>query len=173
MLNLPHGLIVKRVYDRLHFTLEKGLKPSGFCYLLEGPGIFSLDQIDRSISLVEMESSKSPEMANSQWTAYLDAEKINYPLVVRNFMAGDRFIPLGMVGHKKIKDLFIELKISSEKRGLIPILISQDTPVWICGYRIDERFKITSKTKKILMATLHHSSMNSSGDEELGEGTGT
>ena len=156
MLNLPHGLIVKRVYDRLHFTLEKLQKPSGFSYILDGPGTFSLDQIDQSISLVEMENKASLEMATSQCVAYLDAEKIKYPLVARNFMAGDRFIPLGMVGHKKIKDLFIELKIPSEKRSLIPILLSQDSPVWICGYRIDERYKITSKTKKVLIATLHH-----------------
>ena len=81
-------------------------------------------------------------------------------------------MPLGMVGHKKIKDLFIELKIPSEKRALIPILISQDIPFWICGYRIDERFKITSKTKRVLMATLHHSLINGSGDEEFGEATG-
>ena len=172
MLNLPNGLIVKKVYDRLNFTLETVQKPKGFCYLLGGPGTFSLDQIGRSISLVEMESSANLERANSQWTAYLDAEKIKYPLVARNSLPGDRFIPLGMVGHKKIKDLFMELKIPSEKRALIPILISRDTPVWICGYRIDERFKITSETEKILMATLHHSSMNSSGGEELGEGTG-
>ena len=170
MLNLPHGLVVKRVYERLYFTLEKEEKSSEFCYLLEGPGTFSLDQINRSISLVELEHSAKLDLANSRWTVYLDAEKIEYPLVARNFKAGDRFIPLGMVGHKKIKDLYIELKIPAGKRGLIPILLSADIPVWICGYRIDERFKITSKTKKILIATLHISSLNSSGDEELGKG---
>ena len=168
MLNLPHGLIVKKVYDRLHFTMEPLKKSSGFCYVLEKPGIFSLDQIDRSISLVEMENSSSLEMVNSPLIAYLDAERIKYPLIARNLMAGDRFIPLGMVGHKKIKNLFIELKIPSDERRLIPILISEDTPVWICGYRIDERFKITSETKKILIATLHYSSRNSSGGKELG-----
>ncbi|MBW1888520.1 MAG: tRNA lysidine(34) synthetase TilS, partial [Deltaproteobacteria bacterium] len=93
-------------------------------------------------------------------------------LVARNFLPGDRFIPLGMVGHKKIKDLFMELKIPSEKRVLIPILISRETPVWICGYRIDERFKITSETEKILMATLHQSSMKSSSGEDLGKRVG-
>ena len=85
----------------------------------------------------------------------MDADKLQYPLVLRNFRPGDRFVPLGMAGQKKIKDFFIDLKIPSEMRVLTPILVSQDTPVWICGYRIDDRFKVTSETRKILKVAIH------------------
>jgi tRNA(Ile)-lysidine synthase len=77
-----------------------------------------------------------------------------------------------MVGHKKVKDFFIELKIPSETRALIPILFSQDTPVWVCGYRIDERYRITFKTKRVLIATINLSSPENSDGEEWGKGTG-
>jgi tRNA(Ile)-lysidine synthase len=92
---------------------------------------------------------------NQAWTAYLDAEKLQYPLILRTFKPGDRFVPLGMNGQKKIKDFFIDLKIPSEMRASTPILVSQDTPVWVCGHRIDDRFKVTSETRKILKVAIY------------------
>lgn len=89
----------------------------------------------------------------SPWTAFLNAERITYPLMIRNFRPGDRFVPLGMSGHKKLKDFFIDLKIPSEVRARIPILTERDMPIWVCGFRIDDRFKVSSKTKKVLKVT--------------------
>jgi len=153
-LDLPNGLMVKRIYDRLLFTAGLEEKPNDFHYLLHGPGTFRLDQIGRTISLVEMERGVDLNLEDSPWTVYLDADKVRYPLVTRNFRPGDRFVPLGMSGHKKIKDFFMDLKIPSEARAAIPILISKETPVWVCGYRMDERFKVTRDTKKILKVTV-------------------
>jgi tRNA(Ile)-lysidine synthase len=68
-------------------------------------------------------------------------------------MNGDRFTPLGMKNMTKLKDFFISLKIPKEERKTIPLLLSDGNIVWIVGHRIDERFKITEKTKKILKAT--------------------
>jgi len=90
----------------------------------------------------------------ARWTAYVDAEKLRYPLSVRNFRPGDRFVPLGMEGHKKIKDFFVDLKVPAEERHTTPIVFSQRTPVWICGYRMDDRFKVTPETKRVLKMTL-------------------
>ena len=95
-----------------------------------------------------------PEMGTSPWRAFLNADSLSYPLVVRNFRSGDRFVPLGMRGRKKIKDFFIDLKIPSDKRAEIPILVCDDVVIWVCGLRIDDRFKITPHTKKVLRITL-------------------
>jgi len=154
ILNLPNGLVVRKIYDKLKFTVDIKQKPNDFHYILDGPGTFYLKQIARSISLKEIEGNVDLNMENSPWAADLDADKLNYPLVARNFRPGDRFVPFGMVGHKKIKDFFIDLKIPSDMRASIPILISNNTPVWIGGYRIDERFKVTPNTKKILRITI-------------------
>jgi tRNA(Ile)-lysidine synthase len=75
-------------------------------------------------------------------------------LRIRNSRPGDKFVPLGMKGHKKLKDFFIDLKISSEDRQRIPILTCQDMPIWVCGLRIDDRFKVTPDTLNILKVTL-------------------
>jgi tRNA(Ile)-lysidine synthase len=155
LLDLPDGLTIKKTYDRLTFTAADPKRPGHFHYLLEGPGTFHLEKIGKTISLVEIEKPKDLNLAHSQWTAYVDADKLRYPILVRNFRPGDRFIPLGMKGHKKVKDFFVDLKIPTELRRLTPILLSEDTPVWISGFRIDDRFKVTPKTKRILKITLN------------------
>ncbi|MBL7178462.1 MAG: tRNA lysidine(34) synthetase TilS [Desulfobacteraceae bacterium] len=154
VLNLPNGLTVKKIYDRLAFTSGMEQESIDFHYLLDRPGTFYLDRIGRSISLVEMEGEPNLSLGTHRLTGYLDADKLQYPLVVRNFRPGDRFVPLGMAGHKKIKDFFMDLKISSDMRALTPILLSKETPVWVCGQRIDDRFKVTSETIKVLKVTI-------------------
>ncbi len=153
-LNLPNGLAVKRIYDKLAFTAGETERPREFHYQLDGLGTYDLEAIGRSITLVEMERDVDLNVQDHQWTAYLDADKIQYPLILRNFEPGDRFVPLGMRGHKKVKDFFIDLKIPSEARAMTPLLLSRDALVWVCGLRIDDRFKVTSKTKRILKITI-------------------
>ena len=92
---------------------------------------------------------------NDTNTAFLDRDLLPYPLLVRNFSPGDRFVPFGMTGHKKVKDFFIDLKIPPIIRKQTPILLKDDKIVWVCGYRIDDQFKVTPKTKKILKITLY------------------
>ena len=154
VLNLPGRIMVQRTYDRLMLTAEMGPKPLDFHYVLDGPGMIDLKEIERVLSLAEMEGGLSPDTGHERCAAFLDAEKLTYPLAVRNFRAGDRFIPLGMTGHKKIKDFFIDLKIPSEERRAIPLMVCGDHIVWVCGHRIDDRYKVTPITKKILRATL-------------------
>jgi tRNA(Ile)-lysidine synthase len=153
-LTLPGGLRVKKTYDKLLFSAVPEEKTGPYYYRLDGPGTTYIREIDRSISLYELESIGVLTREESPWISYFDAEKLTFPLIIRNFKPGDRFVPLGMTGHKKVKDFFVDLKIPSETRRATPILLSKDRPIWICGYRVDERYKITSDTKKILKATI-------------------
>ena len=154
MVNLPDGLSVRKTYDRLAFGTGARQEPGHFYHLLQEPGTLYIEEIDRSIALVEMDNRGDLEMDDHGGAAYVDAETIRYPLAARNFRQGDRFIPLGMAGHKKVKDFFIDLKIPSELRVRIPILISQNDIVLIVGHRMDERFKVTSGTRKVLKVTM-------------------
>lgn len=83
--------------------------------------------------------------------ALFDMSKFSEPLVIRNRRDGDFFCPQGMGGKKKkIKEYFIDLKISRRERDRIPLLTSPEGIMWIAGYRGDERFRVTTETKKIL-----------------------
>jgi len=150
LVHLPGDITIERAYDRLLFHGQIGKGPGYFSYSLDGPGTFHLEILDCTVLLEECDRIAFPGNTSSPWTAFLNADDLTYPLMIRNFRPGDRFVPLGMKGHRKIKDFFIDLKIPSKAREQIPILTSRDTPIWICGIRIDDRYKIGSGTKKVL-----------------------
>ncbi|MGL1888779.1 MAG: tRNA lysidine(34) synthetase TilS [Reichenbachiella sp.] len=83
--------------------------------------------------------------------AYLDADKITYPITIRNWELGDWFIPLGMSGKKKLSDFMIDKKIPLNLKQRILVFESENNIFWIEGQRIDNRFKVTDQTKNILI----------------------
>lgn len=87
-------------------------------------------------------------------TACLDLDKITFPVVVRRWEPGDRFIPLGMSQSKKISDFLIDLKVPVTTKEKVLLLLSADEVVWVMGYRINERYKVTERTTHILMLTI-------------------
>ena len=82
-------------------------------------------------------------------TAYLDFEKLEFPLVLRKWKQGDFFFPLGMKGKKKLSNFFIDIKLPIHNKEEAWVLESAANIVWVIGQRIDERFKITTRTRKI------------------------
>lgn len=87
---------------------------------------------------------------------FVDAEKVQGELRVRFPRPGDRFVPLRARDHgelnrgaKKLSDFFTDLKVPLHRRQAVPILES-DAIIWICGYRLDNRFKITPATRSVL-----------------------
>lgn len=152
--DLPEDVMVKRVYDRMVFKKGKGRAFEDFAAFIERPGTIDLPEAGIRLFLEEMDAGDLPDMETSAQTVFLDAGKITWPLMIRNFRPGDRFIPLGMTGHRKLKDFWIDLKIPLERRKRIPILTRNDQPIWVCGFRIDDRFKITSQTRRVLKAAL-------------------
>lgn len=83
--------------------------------------------------------------------AALDADKITYPLILRVWKPGDRFYPLGLQGSKKISDYLIDIKVPLPDKKHIWILECQGEIVWVVNHRIDDRFKLTEETRKILI----------------------
>jgi tRNA(Ile)-lysidine synthase len=87
---------------------------------------------------------------SNRYEAILDAEKLHFPLSWRKWKAGDSFCPLGMDHHKKISDFLIDQKISIADKDSVTILESKGEIVWVVGHRVDNRFKITDRTKKAI-----------------------
>ena len=82
--------------------------------------------------------------------AFLDADRLIFPIVVRTWQEGDRFMPIGMRNYKKLSDFFIDQKIPLPQKDSIPILINGNGDVvWIAGLRQDNRYKVTATTKKV------------------------
>ena len=148
--NLPENLVVKKIYERLRFSLGAESETADFSHYIKKGGRFQIPESDQAISLEEISKKDFLQSSHSPGEAFLDLDRIQWPLRLRNFRAGDRFIPLGLNGFKKVKDIFIDEKIPSEQRRKIPILESRNDIVWVCGIRIDNRYRVTERTKKIL-----------------------
>ena len=86
--------------------------------------------------------------------AQIDFEKQLFPLKVRKWKAGDKFMPLGMNGFKKISDFLINQKLNRFEKENVWLLLNKKDIVWVIGYRLDERYKIKPGTKKILKLEL-------------------
>ncbi|MEZ0181848.1 MULTISPECIES: tRNA lysidine(34) synthetase TilS [Flavobacterium] len=92
---------------------------------------------------------------DSNRTIFVDADKIQFPLVLRKWNEGDVFHPFGMHGKsKKVSKLFKDEKLSLIEKEQTWILCSDDKIVWVVGIRQDERFRIKNTSNKILKIEL-------------------
>lgn len=83
--------------------------------------------------------------------AFLDADLLPGPLLIRARRPGDRFVPMGGPGTRKVKSFLIDRKIHVDDRERIPLVLSGDRIAWIVGHAIDDRFKVTPSTRRILV----------------------
>ena len=91
----------------------------------------------------------------SSHVALLDADKIRFPLTLRHWQHGDRFRPLGMKGSKLLSDFFVDQKFTDAQKEQVLLLVSAENEIlWIVGYRIDDRYKVTSETKTIFQCSM-------------------
>ena len=153
--DLPYGLFVERRYDAVF--LKKGrIEPTQpFEVVLPLPGRTSIREIGREVVLEELKRDNSFESYEGLPNiAFIDYEMLQLPLKMRNFRPGDRFQPLGLKGAQKLKKFFIDHKVPRQDRMKVPLLLSGERIVWVAGYRIDERVKVTRKTKRILKVSL-------------------
>ncbi|MFA4866984.1 MAG: tRNA lysidine(34) synthetase TilS [Pedobacter sp.] len=106
-------------------------------------------------SQILISSSDDLNFKKNRDIAYVDANKLVFPLVLRKWQDGDRFMPLGMENFKKLSDFFIDEKIPISEKEQIPILINGNGEIiWIVGWRQDNRYKLTNSTRKVTVFEL-------------------
>lgn len=122
---------------------------------------FSIDESTKSISIpINLSLNKKARnedfiISKKSDKIHIDADKIKFPLTLRKWKKGDSFHPFGMKESKKLSDFFINEKINRNQKENIWLLVSDNKIVWIIGLRMDERFRITEKTKNILEISLY------------------
>lgn len=95
-----------------------------------------------------------PLDAGGQLTAVFDMERLSFPLTLRSVRPGDRFRPLGVGGHQKVKKFLIDHKVPRDARHRVAVLVSGDRIVWLVGLRIADHAKVSPTTQKVLKAEL-------------------
>lgn len=85
--------------------------------------------------------------------ALIDADKVEYPFTLRRWHEGDAFTPFGMEGRKKVSDYLIDRKVPLPEKQRQFVLLSAGRIVWLVGRRIDDAFRITDSTERVLRIT--------------------
>jgi tRNA(Ile)-lysidine synthase len=119
--------------------------------------VITIDDEEIIINNLKLEISKSFEKSEdfvvptARKIACLDADKVRFPLQLRKWKEGDWFCPLGMNKKKLISDFLIDQKVPLNLKKDVYLLTSNGSIVWVMGMRIDDRFKVTDKTEKIVL----------------------
>ena len=101
------------------------------------------------IKIIRKEKEPDFEIEKDRETACLDADLLEFPLKLRKWKEGDRFKPLGMNQFQKLSDFFNNQKFSKPQKEDTWLLTSGDEIIWIVGQRVDNRYKVTDRTRNL------------------------
>ena len=149
-LNLTDGFTIEISYD--NFIINKTVEiVSDFEYNIVLNRINHIDEINKTLfaTVADIEDMSEVNIKDKEIIS-VDYDLIKGSLVARNRRPGDSMIPCGMRGSKKIKDIFIDLKIPKEERESKLIIADDENIIWLEGYRINDKYKVSAATKRIL-----------------------
>jgi tRNA(Ile)-lysidine synthase len=154
-LDIGPGLAVYKVYGRIVI----GPRPTGVALretLIPGEGRYALPDLGMRLEVIfrPLGTSDPGKDSGGSTTAWLDADRLSFPLRVRGIRAGDRFHPLGAPGRRKMQDFLVDAKVPRRERGKVALLESAGEIAWVLGMRIDERFKVGNTTERIAVINL-------------------
>ena len=153
-ISLPDGLTFTIEYDRYLLGSDPAAL-SPFPVLesesrLNIPGKTSISGWDVEAIIIDSSGAKEECEKTNDFTACFDIDRAGNILNVRRRQPGDRFQPLGMSQPKKLNEFMIDARIPQAWRQRIPIVCSPEQILWVVGWRIDERAKVTENTKQVL-----------------------
>lgn len=159
-LNLPGGVVARITGRHLRFFIQKpGQGPQSgeqsYSYRIESKHDLPLNMPIHGCNGELMFTLSPPpppdRLKNTPpHRLWLDADKVRFPLIIRNARKGDRLNPFGMNGRQKIKKLFINAKIPRHMRRQIPLLVSENNVLWIAGIRRGSEAPVTETTRQAL-----------------------
>jgi tRNA(Ile)-lysidine synthase len=100
-------------------------------------------------------SRKDVKFTNDEKIEFIDGDSAGSELTVRFWRKGDFFRPLGMSNRRKLSDFFTDLKLSTKIKKETPLICRGKDIIWIAGYRLDDRFKVSEMTKKVYKLQIH------------------
>ncbi len=160
IINMPNNIIAENVYGDIYLkrkfcnNCKDEISPvviNKFC--IDDYSV-KFNKYSIKFKVLENKEEKIENMQKDCFTRYFNFDKIENTITIRTRQNGDKIRPLGMKCNKKLKDIFINMKIPKELRNQIPIICFDDSIGYIAGYQISEDYKVLSTSKKILKITV-------------------
>lgn len=153
-IDLPRGLTVRKVYERLEFCRNVPEEVPTGLYEIPVPGRDVVSALKIEVESEILSSSEVPA-SDQEGTALFDLDKCSLPLGVRTRRPGDVFYPRGFEKKKKVKRFFIDEKVPFKERDRVPLLVNRDDQIlWVGGYRTDARFAADAGTLRALLVRI-------------------
>ncbi len=159
-IDIPHGMMAVKSYSSLIIKKQGEDKKESFEYRLKIPGRTVLNDIEAVVTqVINFDTNESCQQFVNEnkgvYTQFFDLKKIKsetiLDIVVRNRRDGDIFKPLNSNGTKKLKEYFIDKKISREQRVEFPLIAINKEIIWIIGNKTSDKYKVTDNTNSVLM----------------------
>ncbi len=154
-LNLPQDIIVTTSYGDLILQKNDHIEFEDYNQDLEF-GHNQLLNLSYTFNVQLLDIDRIKDIKMGRYVKCFDYDKLKGQLSIRNRRPGDKFVPFGMSGKKKLKDYFIDEKINKEIRKEIPLLIDGENILWVVGYRTSDLYKLTEDTKKVLIVSVNN-----------------
>ena len=151
---VPPGVRISRAGGRLQRSLdiqEAEDRPDVQRILVDLPGTAAGFGVELTSWVERAAPVRWPD---GRWTAVVDADLVGGQAVLRPAAPGERFVPLGLSGHKLVVDALAEAGIPAHSRAGHPILGADGCPIWVLGYRIDDRVRVSPGTRRFLWLTV-------------------
>jgi|GEM_PF-981653 len=141
-LNQRNTLLISEYLDQL---------ASSNPVVIQGTGNFDFNGYSYKVSIIN--NSKQINLGEDDDTEFFDIEYMPKTLYLRNRQEGDRITPLGMNGSMSVSDYLTNLKIDSHEKNDIALLTDGVDVIWICGYRISDKYRLHKNTSRIMKIT--------------------
>lgn len=154
-LDLP-GATATRVYGTLRLTSSavttKAAPAPDDGKEIVGPGCY---RVGPMLMTVERQPA-SGHVERGPDSASFDADSLRFPLEVRPQRAGDRVVPFGMTGHRKVSDVLIDARVPRQRRAAVHVLEQEDGILWVIGVRRGAAHPVGPTTKEVIRVSVHH-----------------
>lgn len=106
-------------------------------------------QVETPLGTLRIETTKQIDKSDNS-TIFVDKDLLKFPLTLRKRQEGDYFYPFGLEGKKKLSKFYKDEKLSLLAKENTWQLCSDKDIIWVVNHRLDDRYKVTKKTKNIL-----------------------
>lgn len=152
-IDIGSGIVALKEFDRVVIGRDVALYEP-YEVQLNMPGETRIENAGYVYTVeVLKEKPETSDIYRSGQSAYFDFNELALPLVARNWREGDRFVPFGLKGSKKVHDVFVDEKVPVSGRTMIPLVCDADGVIWVTGVRRADRARITDETSTIVKIT--------------------